>query len=391
MKPEMLGAVGGAVSAGASLGSSLFNIFTQNSRNKAAAREQRLENERNRNFQREMAELAYQRNIEQWNRENEYNSPLEQRKRLQAAGLNADLFYGGGAGNMLSADSPQMSGSGFGGGAPASDAVGRGIPEFDTLAVERARAEIDNIKANTKSTEEDTQSRRIENYVQEAIKDNRITLSGLEISLSKEQVATLQKNREKADSEIRNLDSAAELNKALREQAIANISNIDADTAIKEIDAALREPYIRAQIQKFASEANLSFVQATDIVKTQSLRLLNLQADYDLKGEQMNLTGNMGFMFGQKGEQIQIQNRTENSLRLMQISTGYLNAANGVLGFFVDDEYIDSLDEQFSDKNYKHTYDTPNGSSSSGGRESTKSVKSKKKKSKILSMPKFKR
>lgn len=38
-------------------------------------------------------------NLEQWERENKYNSPVEQMRRLRAAGLNPDLVYGGNVAN----------------------------------------------------------------------------------------------------------------------------------------------------------------------------------------------------------------------------------------------------------------------------------------------------
>lgn len=49
------------------------------------------------------AELAYQRSIEQWNRQNLYNSPQAQMQRFLAAGLNPHLIYGqGNSGNATS-------------------------------------------------------------------------------------------------------------------------------------------------------------------------------------------------------------------------------------------------------------------------------------------------
>lgn len=50
--------------------------------------------------QREAAELAYQRQVEMWHRQNLYNSPEAQMNRFKAAGLNPHLIYGqGSAGN----------------------------------------------------------------------------------------------------------------------------------------------------------------------------------------------------------------------------------------------------------------------------------------------------
>lgn len=66
---------------------------------------QMLTNQKNRQWQSEQAELQNQRNIEQWNRENEYNLPANQMQRYIDAGLNPNLIYGQ---PSLSADSPNM-------------------------------------------------------------------------------------------------------------------------------------------------------------------------------------------------------------------------------------------------------------------------------------------
>lgn len=44
-----------------------------------------------------MAEYQYSKDLEMWNRGNVYNSPQEQMRRLEAAGLNPNLVYGQGA------------------------------------------------------------------------------------------------------------------------------------------------------------------------------------------------------------------------------------------------------------------------------------------------------
>ena len=44
----------------------------------------------------DLANLKYQKDLEQWYRENEYNAPDEQMRRLRNAGLNPNLVYGTG-------------------------------------------------------------------------------------------------------------------------------------------------------------------------------------------------------------------------------------------------------------------------------------------------------
>ena len=46
---------------------------------------------------RQLAEYAYSKDLEMWNRQNEYNSPQAQMERLQAAGLNPAMMYGQGS------------------------------------------------------------------------------------------------------------------------------------------------------------------------------------------------------------------------------------------------------------------------------------------------------
>lgn len=61
--------------------------------------------DKNNQANRELSEFAYRQNLEQWNRENEYNSPIQQMQRYKDAGLNPNLIYGQ---QNLSASSPQL-------------------------------------------------------------------------------------------------------------------------------------------------------------------------------------------------------------------------------------------------------------------------------------------
>lgn len=73
-----------------SLISGLFGTFS----NQQSIDEQKKENQKAREYNLSLARLQNQWNIDQWNRENVYNSPAAQMKRFAAAGLNPDLIYG---------------------------------------------------------------------------------------------------------------------------------------------------------------------------------------------------------------------------------------------------------------------------------------------------------
>lgn len=71
-------------------------------------------------YNKKLMDYSFQKNLEQWNKENKYNSPLEQMKRFAAAGLNANLVYNN---QSLAGSSPEMSTSSVSSSLPvASDA-----------------------------------------------------------------------------------------------------------------------------------------------------------------------------------------------------------------------------------------------------------------------------
>lgn len=77
-------------------------------------------NKKERQFQWEMSQYEYENAVEMWNRTNVYNSPAEQRKRLEAAGLNPALMYGKGANPGLASPAPSVD-------APDEGNFGRGM------------------------------------------------------------------------------------------------------------------------------------------------------------------------------------------------------------------------------------------------------------------------
>lgn len=63
-------------------------------------------NKKEREFNREMSDLEWSRSLEAWNMTNTYNSPVEQRKRLESAGLNPALMYGKSASPGIASPAP---------------------------------------------------------------------------------------------------------------------------------------------------------------------------------------------------------------------------------------------------------------------------------------------
>ncbi|AYP28871.1 MAG: DNA pilot protein [Microviridae sp.] len=103
----------------------------------------------------ELAKYSYDKNLEQWNRENAYNSPAAQMQRYRDAGLNPNLIY---SQQNTAGSSPQMSAPQI---APVTGQAQGLQNAFNTisqmanfvLGLERQKAEIAKIHADTHSIE----------------------------------------------------------------------------------------------------------------------------------------------------------------------------------------------------------------------------------------------
>lgn len=89
--------------AGSLLGGGLSGLFGSHSQSTANNTNLQIARETNEN-QFKLAEYAYSKELEQWNRQNEYNDPAAQMARYRAAGLNPNLAVGN-AGNASSSPS----------------------------------------------------------------------------------------------------------------------------------------------------------------------------------------------------------------------------------------------------------------------------------------------
>lgn len=101
-------------------------------------------------WQQQENEKAYQRSLNMWNLQNEYNSPTQQMARIRAAGLNPNLVYGNGVTGNSSGSTPQYEPAKFN--APTMQAyrgwnlgISDAISQF--LAYRTVKAQVDNMEA----------------------------------------------------------------------------------------------------------------------------------------------------------------------------------------------------------------------------------------------------
>jgi len=99
------------------------------------------------NMNKELADYAYSKDLESWNRANEYNHPASQMARLSSAGLNPNMVYGKGATATSTATLPKYN-------APTADYTKNRLPDLQGILggftdIALKSAQIDNVKANT--------------------------------------------------------------------------------------------------------------------------------------------------------------------------------------------------------------------------------------------------
>lgn len=142
--------VGGIISGVGSLlgglGSSAMNNKAVQDTNKANMEIAKYQAQ----WQQQENEKAYQRSLNMWNLQNEYNSPTQQMARIRAAGLNPNLVYGNGVTGNSSGSTPQYEPAKFN--APTMQAyrgwnlgISDAISQF--LSYRTVKAQVDNMEA----------------------------------------------------------------------------------------------------------------------------------------------------------------------------------------------------------------------------------------------------
>ena len=245
-----------------------FSAASSTSNTKRVIQAQKEENDLMREYNAERAKEQNQWNIEQWQRENQalkaateseraYNSPAAQKARLHAAGLNADLFYGG-SGSVATtsaagvAASPQMVNSDYGNPTDWSPLLNRktvGDAIMDSLAIEQARANVRKTNAEAGGAEVS---------LDEARRRYGYNFTDLEY--------------QKLSKELNLLDS--------------NIKSVDKNTEVKDFELGLQKVYgskkLQAEIDALKKKYDLDDKQLQFLTDTYAARVSQINSTADV-------------------------------------------------------------------------------------------------------------
>lgn len=234
-------------------------------------------------FNHDEAELAYSRQVEQWQRENDYNSPINQVQRYQDAGLNPGVMMQGTSPSTATASSTPS----------ASSAPPLSMQPFRLETMQPSQSMANLLVGFTQAKKNlsdaglsDAESERINASLDEEIKSLQLDNIGKEIANDFAPYinnSTIEKNANesfalynsalKSISDGRLSDAEAELSraKAITENWRSKEQKILADTAYNRISSQIAEAKSRARL-------NNSSASITDEQRHQ----LELMRDYNV-------------------------------------------------------------------------------------------------------------
>lgn len=287
---DILGAGLGAVS-------SIGSMIGQNRAIRQQIEAQQQENQKNREYNLMLARIQNQWNLEQWQRENDYNSPTAQMARFRAAGLNPNLAYG----QMSNgASSPTLT-SGAASSPTDMSAIGNkrnfGQAMQEMLGLEMQKAQIEAIKAGTEKTKEDTKNvtastealtidnlyRAIKHQQDIKIGDMNLKIGDSTLKLNDNQLAQGVKTLEIMDKTLEEYSYKFRDYNAKYDLLIAQTDEQKRDTIRKDkqLDQFITNSYYDNKYK--VAQTQLTLRQYNELCQTFISRLLNLEADTDSK------------------------------------------------------------------------------------------------------------
>lgn len=263
------------ISGGAGIISGLFGALGQNIAINQQIKAQREENEKNRTYNFNLAQLQNKWNLEQWNRENEYNSPAQQMARLKAAGLNPDMMYQNGTSGLTAASSPSMTA-----GAPSSpvdmSALGRkrtiGDAIHQGLQDALVGAQIDVMKSEARKNNAAAGGQEITNETLGQINQATFYKIVSESALNREQKRVAEKTgdmlisqKQHFDKLVDEIDSKIDLNNSTianmsqqqlmaRVDRLLSIGSLAMDFQKMLLDFGIRRDQLEAQKKVWSAE-----------------------------------------------------------------------------------------------------------------------------------------
>lgn len=230
-----------AFGAGDSLLGSLFNI--------GAARRQDYYQRRQMSIANDYANQMFDRQVDFWNMQNEYNSPAQQMSRLEAAGLNPNLVYGNGSmANTSNSGMPSVSVPSNSGPTVRPASISMRQAYMDSIMGDTYRAQQNRLVEDAKLSREQQAKARAETLLTLSNVDARKLSNKLFRDTFNEQVESARLGNEQSRRNIEMTTASAEVARkrldeldAIIAEKGAHIRNLDMNTRLSRANSYLQE------------------------------------------------------------------------------------------------------------------------------------------------------
>lgn len=290
--------------------------------------------------QKQEAEAQRRWNERMWTLNNRYNSPSAQMQRLRDAGLNPDLMYS--QGNVGNSNAPaegyqQPDMSAIGTKPTIGSMIQQGL-QNDILS-----AQAENIKADTANKQADTDKKGAETDIllsdakfRDALNQNQLDLGASTIDLNSSQMNLNDFQINKLRSECKKIDAETYVLNERIGEIRASIQNMEADAALKRIEAALATPLARAKINALAAQARLSNQEAHNLAHTLISDLVLKSAQTDLADAQARLLRGQYFNVKVENERLKWDLKMDKKFESVERTMGIVNQTTKSLAEITD-------------------------------------------------------
>lgn len=280
--------------------------ISEKSRAHAQANEdQRNLLDRQEGFTQKMAEQTHQWNIEDWERQNEYNKPSAQLERLKAAGINPNAAGGvapSTASTAVTSDLPST---------PSALASNLGALASLITAQQNSKlidAQRENLEADTKlKTEKSVTESETRDLVKGMMKsETDLNNSNVKLNIKKEQLTDEQINEVKASVDKLTKESA---------NLAKEFEILDQELILKKKEVNWYDKRVQQELRESASRIGLNGAQASAAVKYATL----LGEQYNT---QVQLTKGARLQNGVNAINFEIADKTKDATVQIQLAKG---------------------------------------------------------------------
>lgn len=252
---------------GSAIGALANNANTQNAINANKQSQQE-----NREYNLNLAKMQNRWNLEQWQREADYNSPAAYRARLKAAGMNPDLAY-----DNVQGVAPASAGMTSG---QSSQPVDNSLLAQKMTALNVASAALDNKlkSAQVKNLEEDARNKNLNNRLKGYEVENEDALQalvgdplGATMDASKLPLPAYRKYMEIVNSAKDSVNKTVQNDEGLLRLANARL------------DKLFRDQTFEGELKKFANSVDISDQESKYYIETLTHRIASAKYDAKIK------------------------------------------------------------------------------------------------------------